>query len=424
MKKKMINLNDFIPSKYNELIYNILNNKYPKYSIWGGRAGVKSTLLALLILIFLSLSVTFGGGNVMVFRKFKANMRKSLYAEIGKVAARIGIKDKYEFYKSPLMIVNKKTKHIALFDGLYDYQGVKGTTFENGVPCKLVIYEEFQEFEDLDDVEDNNLTFTRGGEEDEEIEYEYLEENSCPILYAWNPVDKLNTFQYEKFRETTDDMFCLHVTYLDVPKKWLGKAFIREAERIKQLDEALYNFRFLGLVSGKEGLVFKNIEDYTVDKSRFKTLQRGLDFGTAKQGDPTAYVVAHYDEKNKDLYIVDEWYKKDTDYPEIAVNILKENRNNFTVYCDNQDSGGIKQLIIEGVSKARGCKKGSVDNGIIWLRGLNNIYIDKNRTPHTYKEFTEYSYVYKRKAQEYVLDDKNNHTIDATRYALSDFIEY
>ena len=170
--------------------------------------------------------------------------------------------------------------------------------------------------------------------------------------------------------------------------------------------------------------MFKNVHSKGIDKSMFNKLHRGLDFGTAKQGDPSAYVVTHYDVKEKTLYIVDEWYKQDTDYPEIARNILKENVNNFTVFCDYADNGGLKQLRIEGLKRAIPCKKGKVETGIKWLRGLNAIYIDSNRCPNTWKEFSEYSYVFKRSTGDYVLDEKNNHTIDAVRYALSEFIEY
>ena len=417
------NLNDYIPSKYNQLVYYILNNKYPKYSLWGGRAGGKSSIIALIGLIILLRNAGSGGGNIAVFRKYKAGMRKSLYAEFRKVANRLKIADKFIFYKSPLKIVCKVTGHEALFSGLYDVQGEKGTTFENGIPCRLLLYEEFQEFENREDVDDNSLTFTRGGSDNDD-DFEEEKENSCPIIYSWNPLDRISAFQYKEFRETTDDMYCIHATYLDLPKKWLGKAFLKEAERIKSVDIDLYNFRFLGIPRSNQGLVFKNVKEFTADKGKFKTLQRGLDFGTATQGDPSAYVVCHYDDTTKTLYIVDEWYKKDTNYREIAKAILVENTHNFTVYCDNADSGGIKQLGLEGLKRAIPCKKGKVDTGVKWLRGLNAIYIDPQRCPNTYREFTEYSYKLQKSTGDYILDDKNNHTIDAIRYALSDFIKY
>jgi len=66
-------------------------------------------------------------------------------------------------------------------------------------------------------------------------------------------------------------------------------------------------------------------------------------------------------------------------------------------------------------------KKGpdSVRHGIKWLQDLNAIYINPIKCPFTYKEFTRYEYAM-NKLGEYTgeLPDKNNHSIDATRYAL------
>ena len=53
-----------------------------------------------------------------------------------------------------------------------------------------------------------------------------------------------------------------------------------------------------------------------------------------------------------------------------------------------------------------------------FLQGYTHV-IDPQRTPITYKEFTEYEY--ERDKDGNVISgypDKNNHTIDATRYAL------
>lgn len=401
-----INLNNHIPKIYNEFFYNIMNDRFDNYSLYGGRGSVKSSIGALVSVV----TVKTGKGNVACIRRYRTGLKKSIYAEIVKVIKRLDIEDDFIFKVAPLEIHCKSTGYVILFEGLDDEQKAKGLTPTKG-QFRLVLYEECQQIENEEKVAEVNATLARGDEH-------------CNILYLFNPPPLKSHWTNRTLRETTEYLYALKVNFVDVPARWLGKQFIREAKRLEKVDYSLFAYRYLGEPEGRQGLVFNNIRDYTVDKSRFKTLQRGLDFGTAKQGDPSAYVVVHYDERNKDLYIVDEWYKQDTDYPEIAENILKENKNNFTVFCDNADNGGIKQLIIEGVKRAKGCKKGSVDNGVIWLRGLNNIYIDEKRTPHIYKEFSEYSYILQKSTGDYIIDTKNNHTLDATRYALSDYIEY
>ena len=71
--------------------------------------------------------------------------------------------------------------------------------------------------------------------------------------------------------------------------------------------------------------------------------------------------------------------------------------------------------------KAVGVKKGpgSVEHGIRWLQNLGSIIIDPERTPNIAREFAAYEYTADKNGDflpEY--PDKDNHTIDASRYAL------
>lgn len=55
-----------------------------------------------------------------------------------------------------------------------------------------------------------------------------------------------------------------------------------------------------------------------------------------------------------------------------------------------------------------------------WLQSLKAIVIDSKRCPETYKEFMEYEYE-RTKDGEVIsgYPDKDNHSIDAVRYATS-----
>ena len=70
---------------------------------------------------------------------------------------------------------------------------------------------------------------------------------------------------------------------------------------------------------------------------------------------------------------------------------------------------------IFGAKKSRD----SVNYGIKWLQGLNHIYIDRRRCPNTYRELINYEYE-RNKDGEFVsaYPDKNNHALDAIRYAF------
>ena len=60
-----------------------------------------------------------------------------------------------------------------------------------------------------------------------------------------------------------------------------------------------------------------------------------------------------------------------------------------------------------------------MEHGIKWLQDLRAIYIDPNRCPETYKEFVGYEYQQDKNGNFLsTYPDKNNHHIDAVRYAM------
>ena len=80
----------------------------------------------------------------------------------------------------------------------------------------------------------------------------------------------------------------------------------------------------------------------------------------------------------------------------------------------------IAELQRRGV-QAVGARKGpgSVEHGMRWLQELGEIVIDPARCPNTAREFSGYEYRQDRHGN-FLADypDHDNHTIDATRYAV------
>ena len=94
------------------------------------------------------------------------------------------------------------------------------------------------------------------------------------------------------------------------------------------------------------------------------------------------------------------------------------------MHCDSADPRMIAELRDRGVN-AVGARKGpgSVREGIRWLQELSEIVIDPAKCPNAAREFS--SYEYERDTYgNFRADcpDKNNHLIDAARYALEDLI--
>lgn len=65
-----------------------------------------------------------------------------------------------------------------------------------------------------------------------------------------------------------------------------------------------------------------------------------------------------------------------------------------------------------------------MEHGIKWLQDRNEIIIDPIRCPNTAREFTAYEVERDHHGNlKGSYPDKNNHSIDAVRYALEDVIK-
>ena len=92
------------------------------------------------------------------------------------------------------------------------------------------------------------------------------------------------------------------------------------------------------------------------------------------------------------------------------------------IRCDSADPRMISELCSSGVL-AIGVKKGagSVEHGMRWLQSLAEIVIDPKRTPNIAKEFSAYEYETDKNGDFLPsYPDRDNHTIDATRYSLEE----
>ena len=218
-----------------------------------------------------------------------------------------------------------------------------------------------------------------------------------------------------------------HSNYTQVPKKWLGKAFIEEAEHLKEINPKSYEHEYLGIANGNGGNVFDNviIRQITDDEiDVFDRIYMGVDWGWFP--DPWTWNKMYYNPSQNKLYIYDEARenkKSNKDTYEILVNEKGVTPADI-ITCDSAEKKSIQDYKNYGLS-ARGARKGpgSVDYSMKWLVSLNEIVIDNIRCPYTATEFLEYEYE-RTKDGEVIsgYPDKENHHIDAVRYALEHII--
>ena len=154
----------------------------------------------------------------------------------------------------------------------------------------------------------------------------------------------------------------------------------------------------------------------------FDHIKRGIDWGYG--ADPFVYITAHFDSKRNRLFIFYEFFRCAAKYDVIASAIRQENTQNGTIIAESAEPRSNDELRDRGFRIRTAVKgPGSVEHGITWLQNLEEIVIDGTRCPNAAREFNEYELDRDSRGElKADFPDKNNHTIDAIRYALEDYI--
>ncbi|MDD4109835.1 MAG: terminase large subunit, partial [Prolixibacteraceae bacterium] len=175
----------------------------------------------------------------------------------------------------------------------------------------------------------------------------------------------------------------------------------------------LGNWGVLGAV------IFKNwsVKDLTEIKRVASNFKNGLDFGYAR--DPAAMPHTHYDRTRKTIYVLDELYGTEMTNDILAEEIKKIIGNQYVV-CDSEDPKSIAELRQYGVKTLPARKgPGSVNHGIQWLQ-QQTIIIDVN-CQNFKNEISQYKWKEDKDGNVLTVPvDKNDHLLDALRYAYED----
>lgn len=394
--------NKIAPSFY-ELHHQIRNHDATHYWLKGGRGSTKSSFISIEIILGMMKDPQ---RNAVVFRKVGGTLRESVYEQLIWAIDALGVADKWKARISPLSLSYGKQR--IIFRGVDDPLKSKSIKLSHGY-FAYIWFEELSEFPEMDTINTVLQSVMRGG-------------SIFWCFYSYNPPDSVQSWVNYEASLTRPDKILHHSTYLDVPPEWLGEAFITEAEHTKATNENRYRHQYLGEVTGTGGEVFRNVTLRPIadeEIEHFDHVYRGLDWGYAV--DPLAYIVMNYDKTRKRLYIFHELYRINVSNRKAAAYINKENPNKGLVRCDSAEPKSIADLEDYGVNAEGAIKSpGSVERGIRFLASeIEEIVIDPKRCPNTAKEFTMYELERDKLGNfKSVYPDKNNHSIDAVRYAL------
>lgn len=402
-----IKLTDLIAPQFYDIHWDILEGKHTHYKLYGGRGSTKSSFISIEIIMGMMQDPD---ANAACFRKVGNTLQESVYEQLLWAIDAMGVSHLWHPSLSPLRITYLPTGQRIVFRGCDDPNKSKSIKLRRGY-FKYIWYEERAEFEGDEDERKINQSLMRGGDH-------YV------VFYSWNPPKSLNSWVNQDVIEIRDDTLCNHSTYLTVPKEWLGEQFYIEANELKKRKPMAYRHEYLGEAIGTGGKVFDNVilREITAEEiAIFDKIKQGLDFGFA--ADPLAFVRTHYNKKQHKLYIFREIYQVNLKNREAVAKIKKINPENKLITADSEEPRSIATFNEMGL-RLIGAKKGpgSVDFGMDFLSNeLDEIIIDPVTCPNTAREFSTYELERDKNGNfKGGYPDKNNHTIDACRYALED----
>lgn len=406
-----ITYKDLIAPSFYGLWNDICQWKYPEVWLAGGRGSTKSSFASVAATLLLESNPQL---HCVCFRKYASNLADSIYTQFEfTINEKLKpIANHWIFKRSPLKIVNSRTGQQILFRGLDDPQKVKSLKMPFGWPG-ITIFEELAEFDGIEEIRSVNQSLHRGG-------HQFL------TICAFNPPETTsNWVNSEAARPQIVNgklyRFVHHSDYRSVPRKWLGDNFFVEADLLRRTNERAYRHEYLGEATGNGGAVFPNCKHLSMSDdfiAQFSNRRFGLDWGFAI--DPACWIALHYDKTRRSIYVYDEIYDTEMTNPQFAALIRDKDMGFSYLMCDSAEPKSIAEFESLGIN-ALPAQKGpdSVRFSTKWLQGLVNIYVDSQRCPNAFRELSQYEYE-KNKAGLFIsrYPDKNNHAIDAIRYAL------
>ena len=381
--------------------------RYDEYFLKGGRGSAKSSFASIELILHLLRDPR---ASAIVYRRVAATLRESAVEQVLWAAEALGLEDFFELKRSPPELRCRTTGQRILFRGADDAGKSKSLKLAKGY-FSFLWFEEAAEFSGMEDIRTIKASVLRGT-------------GGAVTVYSYNPPSSASSWINAEALLPRPGRLVHHSCYDQLPKHWLGESFLAEAQALKASNERAYRHMYLGEVTGTGGQVFDNLSLRTLGEDVLAAQDRwmnGLDFGFAV--DPDAFVRVCYDARERRLIVAEEFYGVRTPV-ECLAEAVRARAAGETVHCDSADPRMIQELRLRGVN-AVGAKKGpgSVREGIRWLQELREIVIDPARCPNAAREFALYEYEQDgRGGFRADCPDRDNHLIDAVRYALEDLI--
>lgn len=246
------------------------------------------------------------------------------------------------------------------------------------------------------------------------------------LIFTWNPEDPEDAVDamFRGPNAIRDDVILIECSIDTNP--WAPKVLENEKDELYRRDPEKAAWVWGG--------AYRTISDANILKGLYRAERfepkphwdgpyQGLDFGFAN--DPTAAVRFYIWGKSLYVEYAVGTVALDLDVTETYIVERVPDWDIHNVRCDNARPESISYLNKHGSGRYSAADKwpGSIEDGIGWLRSFDEIIVHPDTAAPFLKECKRYSYKVNKAGDVLpVVDDKENHFMDATRYAAAPLI--
>ena len=367
----------------------------------GGKGSKKSTTTALNMIYRL---MKYKDSNLLVVRAVMNTHRDSTFAQLKWAQEKLNVSHLWRNTVSPLEMTYIPTGQKIIFRGFDDVLKLASTTVETGYLC-FVWVEEAYEIERLADFEKLDLSIPRG-----KIPKPLFKQTTL----TFNPWSEKHWLKKRFFDTAHKDTTVFSTNYLI--NEFLDSTDLAVFERLKSEHPRRFAVAGLGEWGISEGLVYENWCEGTVDtKSGDWKAYFGLDYGYTT--DPTAFIAIMVNREERLIYIFDEFCRRKMLNSDIAKEIIAKGYGKERIRADSAEPKTNDDLRRLGISRLMPSVKGkdSIINGIMNISEYKIIV-----NPACKNSIAELSTYCWDKNSPNTPEDKNNHLLDAMRYAFFD----
>ncbi len=412
-----IKLSEIIGGGYNDF----WNNKSRYRVLKGGKGSKKSTTTAI---NFIYRLMKYPQSNLLVVRAIMNTHRDSTFAQLKWAQEKLNVSHLWENRVSPMEMTYKPTGQKILFRGFDDVLKLASTTVSKGY-LNFVWIEEAFELPTEADFDKLDLSVPRG----------YV---PSPLFkqttLTFNPWSETHWLKSRFFDNSDPNVATYSTNYLC--NEFLDDTDKQVFERMKADNPRKYDVAGLGNWGISEGLIYEkweilqfDIDTLGIERNEHNRIISdksyeyrhffGLDYGYTN--DPTAFIAFVANPITKEIFIYDEYYKTKMLNSDIADMIRRKGYAKERIRADCAEPKSNDDLRRLGISRIQPSVKGkdSILNGITAIQEYK-IYV-LPECKNTIAELS--SYVWKQDKNENGLnepEDKNNHLMDALRYAFYD----